>query len=92
MNELELLLLLLKLMCFASGLLAGTLIGYAVMWLPLDRKIQRELTWQARYAVQAGSLMTPPTPLAFRPSVAIWLAALRQVLQPRLDRAVTHDR
>ena len=91
MNELELFLLLLKLICFASGLLAGVLIGDAVMWLPLDRKIQRELTWQARYAVQVGPLMTPPQP-ALTLSVSIWLIALRQVLQSRRDRAVTHDR
>jgi hypothetical protein len=92
MNELELLILLLKLVCFISGLLVGILIGDAVMWRPLDRKMQRGLSWQARYAVQAGPLMTFPTRPAFRPSIAIWLIALRQVLQSRRDRAVHHDR
>ena len=91
MNELELLWLLLKLVCFASGLLAGTLIGYATLWLPLNRALQRELTWQARHAAQAGPLMTAPAKPA-TPAVAIWWAAVRQVVQLRLARAVRHDR
>jgi hypothetical protein len=62
MNELELFLLLLKLVCFISGLLVGILIGDAVMWQPLDRKMQRGLSWQARYAAQAKPLMTLPQP------------------------------
>ena len=62
MNELELLWLLLKLVCFIGGLPTGIVIGDAVMWRPLARKIQRELSWQARYAAQAKPLMTLPQP------------------------------
>lgn len=92
MNELELLWLLLKLVCFASGLLAGTLIGYATLWLPLNRALQRELTWQALHAAQVGPLMTPSTKPDATPAVAIWWAAVWQVVQLRLARAVRHDR
>ena len=50
MNELqmlEIIWLLLKLVCFMLGLLAGMLLGHAMVWRPLDRALQAELIWQS---------------------------------------------
>lgn len=94
MNELqmlEIIWLLLKLMCFMLGLLAGMLLGYAVVWRPLDRALQAEIIWQAHYAVQAGPLVSAPQP-SVTYSVAIWLAALWQVLRSTTRSGVRHDR
>jgi len=94
MNELQMLetiWLLLKLVCFMFGLLAGMLLGYAVVWRPLDRALQAELIWQARHAVQAGPLVSAPQP-SVTYSVAIWLAALWQVLRSTIRSGVRHAR
>lgn len=68
MSDIELVWLLLRLVAFAAGLLAGVLLVYALVWQPLARAQKEELDWQGEYRLNPARwlrLNRPGSPRRF---------------------------
>ena len=87
MSDIELVWLLLRLVAFAAGLLAGVLLVYAWVWQPLARARKEELDWQAKYAALPRPMVASEPA---RLSASVWLTALWLALRSR--KRVDHDR